>query len=366
MKIINYIVVLLSFALMCSCDDDKLPHEGATYVAPEAVLATPLNPETGKAYSQAEIDALEFDITKEMHYFTKHNIELVLKTKTKPASVKLIPADGESKDLQISGSGSDYTATLKTTVTELGIKGATTMGVAFEVRYSGSSSSGKSVEYVTYKIKHVVYIPAPVEVFLKDGTNFKLKGDMNMSEFAESPEGKLEATFNGSSNQISIKEDGKLDFMETGDFTVAIWMKSNTVNGDPSIIGNKDWGSGGNPGFVFFARGAKGWKINAGDGSNRIDISGRRMDNDSFTVFDDQWHLLTVTFDRDGMCKLYEDGKMINESDMSGIGSMKNDFNLHIAQDGTGTYSKWYEGKTSSAMIFDYVLTESEIKALKR
>ena len=44
--------------------------------------------------------------------------------------------------------------------------------------------------------------------------------------------------------------DPKLAF-GTGDFSVGFWIKVDVAPGsDPSILSNKDWGSGGNPGFL--------------------------------------------------------------------------------------------------------------------
>ena len=76
-------------------------------------------------------------------------------------------------------------------------------------------------------------------------------------------------------------------------------MRTN-VAGDVAIVGNKDWNSGLNQGFVFSFKYPSGpeWKVNIGDGLSRVDI------NTGGTIADGQWHTLSVSFDRDGYMKM--------------------------------------------------------------
>src|SRR5690606_30674975 len=70
----------------------------------------------------------------------------------------------------------------------------------------------------------------------------------------------------------------ELDF-GTNDFSVAFWIKINPlipIAGDPVIIGNKDWGSGSNVGFLVGLDGADTqgshmWTVNLADGTGRLD-----------------------------------------------------------------------------------------------
>ncbi|MDN5213676.1 LamG domain-containing protein [Fulvivirgaceae bacterium BMA12] len=164
-------------------------------------------------------------------------------------------------------------------------------------------------------------------------------------------------TFNGDPDLATINDGGDLDFRFAGDFSVAVWVNTTVSQSDPVIIGDKDWGSGGNKGFLLAQIGSN-WKLNAGDGNgNRIDANGNDI-NDGF------WHLIGVTFDRDGSAVIYQDGVALEAVDMSGLGDMTSGFPMRLAQDGTGGYGLWYEGKTSTAYVFDYALSESEMAAL--
>ena len=133
-------------------------------------------------------------------------------------------------------------------------------------------------------------------------------------------------------------------------------VKTTADNSDPSIIGDKDWGRVGNPGFLFAYTGSD-WRLNAGDGTNRIDISGG-------VINDDEWHMLVATFDRDGIASLYQDGALVGTADISFFGSMESGYPINIAQEGTGSYGQWFQGSVANAMIFDYVLTAAEVTNL--
>lgn len=105
-----------------------------------------------------------------------------------------------------------------------------------------------------------------------------------------------------------------------------------------SIVGNKDWDSGANKGFVFSFRFASGpeWKVNIGDGNNRADI------NTGGAIADGEWHTLTATFDRSAWLKIYEDGVLLDSTDISSIGDINTDFGLRFGADGFKTGSKRY------------------------
>lgn len=180
-------------------------------------------------------------------------------------------------------------------------------------------------------------------------------GVTNIAAVETSEEGRFTYTFDGSS-AVTWDNGSELEFRNTGDFTIATWVNTTATNSDPSIISDKDWGGGSNKGFVFAFLGSN-WKLNAGDGSNRIDLEGG-------IVNDGKWHLLAVSFDRDGNATMYEDGVMTGSVDMSGLGDMNSGFPIRLGQDGTGAYGVPYQGKIANSMIFNYALSSEEIAAL--
>lgn len=177
----------------------------------------------------------------------------------------------------------------------------------------------------------------------------------NSGGIETSENGKFTFEFDGT-NHATVDDTSDLDFTNSGDFTVSTWVNTSATNSDPSFLSNKDWNGGSNKGFVFAFLGSN-WRLNAGDGSNRIDINGDVMN-------DGEWHLLTVTFDRDGMCTIYQDSEYFTSTDMSAIGDMDSGLPIRIGQDGTGTYGSKFTGKVANTIIFDYVLTPEEIANL--
>ena len=62
--------------------------------------------------------------------------------------------------------------------------------------------------------------------------------------------GSSELRFEGAGNSVSIDENSSLQLGSEQDFTMEVRIRTETTS-DVAIIGNKDWDSGLNPGFVF-------------------------------------------------------------------------------------------------------------------
>ena len=127
-----------------------------------------------------------------------------------------------------------------------------------------------------------------------------------------------------------------LSFGATNDFTIALWafIPTNSFRGDPALLGNKDWGSGSNPGFVIFTTGGLRW--------NYRDLNGPRVDyNPGIRVDNGQWHHLLVVFARTNGARTYLDGVLRDTRSIgNGAGSIDAPAGktLNIGQDGTGKY----------------------------
>ena len=131
------------------------------------------------------------------------------------------------------------------------------------------------------------------------------------------------------------------------DFTVECRVKTSQA-ADVSMVGNKDWNSGLNPGWVFsftFPSGP-GWRVNAGDGGNRVDLDGP-------PIADGQWHTLSCSFDRNGMMRMYTDGVWSAEASMVGLGDLDVG-GLFFGADALGGYGM--EGTVAEVRFWDAVL----------
>jgi len=153
------------------------------------------------------------------------------------------------------------------------------------------------------------------------------------------------------------------------DFTVSFWMKTPAgFSGDPALMSNKDWDSGSNVGWVI-AWGGSGdgiyqWNLDAG-ASGRFDF-----DPTGPETADNQWHLVTVAHDREGMATFYIDGEVRGEVDISAHAGSSLDagFPTVIGNDGMQNYhDKWNEYTRCAfddVRIYNYALDSVEVATL--
>lgn len=145
-------------------------------------------------------------------------------------------------------------------------------------------------------------------------------------------------------------------------FTIELWVKAGPNSSDPSIIGDKDWDSGGNPGFTLCRSGST-WKINiANTKRERYDIGSTKV------LEDGNWHHICVTFDKTNACMVYQDGEKVAESKLTykAGDDMSSGFDyLCLAQEGTQNYSggapNW-AGSFNEVRIWTDVLSAQTIK----
>ena len=111
----------------------------------------------------------------------------------------------------------------------------------------------------------------------------------------------------GLGQYVSLATPSDLNFGENTDFSVAFWIKTSGFISDPVIVGNKDWNSGNNRGWVIAAEtNERDWQWNfRAANSSRQDTTGE-------AIADDAWHHLAVTHDRDGGATFYQDGEKIH------------------------------------------------------
>lgn len=148
-------------------------------------------------------------------------------------------------------------------------------------------------------------------------------------------------------NYVTLGNNTPVRFGETTDFSVSFWAKLNLIAGDPAFIANKNWGSGGNTGWVI-----------ATDGDTRLQwnyrrnfVGSTRKDFDSVGgIFGDLgWHHVVVVFQINGDAITYVDGNEFavdrgNAAARKAIGPgtgtlLDPALRLNIGQDGTGAYS---------------------------
>ncbi|MFC4099276.1 LamG-like jellyroll fold domain-containing protein [Paenibacillus xanthanilyticus] len=166
-------------------------------------------------------------------------------------------------------------------------------------------------------------------------------------------------SFTAAGQYLNLGKTASTTFGASTDYTVAFWIQSSGVTGDPVIIGNKNWNSGANAGWILSlqSNGSIKWNYTpAGQTRTDVTISG---------VADDAWHYIAVTHNRDGSAKFYKDGQLVNTVSISAKqGSIDTTYNTNVAQDGTGSYGYALNAKLDEFQLFKRELSADEIAAL--
>lgn len=161
---------------------------------------------------------------------------------------------------------------------------------------------------------------------------------------------------NGADQYLQPADPDTFNFAHA-DFSIELRLKPDSLEGDAAFISNKDWDSGLSPGYVISTPFSDQslWKVNVGDGTNRADISGGKID-------DGQWHHLAATFDRDSALTIYQDGVRLGAVSMAAVGNLDAGLPLVIGQDGTHDYPFWYKGLLAEVRIWNTVLPEEVVR----
>ncbi|MBU6400096.1 MAG: hypothetical protein KGS61_07240 [Verrucomicrobia bacterium] len=133
---------------------------------------------------------------------------------------------------------------------------------------------------------------------------------------------------------------------DTTDFSMSFWVKIFAHEADQPFMGNKDWDSGGNLGWVI---------NNEGDGVKwnwKDDVNSRRDSPHVAPQLEDgNWHNVVVTFVRTNNASIYVDGNLANQTSIApdvvggvpnAVGSVDTDslgWSVNLGDDGRGNYA---------------------------
>jgi hypothetical protein len=186
----------------------------------------------------------------------------------------------------------------------------------------------------------------------------------------------LRAIDGAPSQYIKVPYHADFDFGTANSFTVEAWVKTDPgFAGDPTIISNKDWGSGGNPGWGIFVDtpDAPGqgwcWKFNAADDKrNRMDIEVKTP-----YIHDGNWHHVAAIVDqaKREVTLLTDDmsyaPRPMQTSGGVALGAIDNPgkFPICMGEDGTEHYSDGYRlpMQIDEVRIFKSALSVETVKA---
>ncbi len=151
---------------------------------------------------------------------------------------------------------------------------------------------------------------------------------------------------------IQVPHHSNLNFGDSQDFSVECRIRG-TIPGDVGIVGKKDWATGLNPGYVFsFKPNTRKFKVNIGDGSNRVDV-------ETEEITDNNWHMVSATFDRDGLLKVFIDGILKASVSLASIGNINTNLPFTIGADGKLNWR--YQGYIAEVRLFNGLLEDTDI-----
>ncbi|MBX3747783.1 MAG: immunoglobulin domain-containing protein [Verrucomicrobiae bacterium] len=167
-------------------------------------------------------------------------------------------------------------------------------------------------------------------------------------------------------NYITLGDNVTLSPGQDSDFTVAFWVKTERLSGDPAIIANKAWASGGNVGWTIGTQGDGRIEWNyARSGNTRKDLDytakGNVLNNP------DAWSHVVVVWRIDGNAETYLNGELVDVTAIApGTGDIGNpDLSLNLGQDGTGAYGSGdWTGLLDEVAIWERGLSSEEVVSL--
>ncbi|MDR0704917.1 MAG: alkaline phosphatase family protein [Planctomycetaceae bacterium] len=190
--------------------------------------------------------------------------------------------------------------------------------------------------------------------------------------------GYLEIRKNKQPQFVTLGNQKSLQFETDGNFSVAFWTRMpNIQEEEPVFIGNKDWLSGQNPGFCFFAN-----PLSANNGNiigfNIADNNRLRVDVKQIFVSLNTWWFCAVTVDRKNNATIFSggpDGRLffcsesltdenLGKSFGRLHGSIDTPLSWNIGQDGTGKCKSQLNADIDELRIWNRALNLKEIELL--
>lgn len=224
-----------------------------------------------------------------------------------------------------------------------------------ETAETPAKGSGKYISEMITDKKLLAYLDL-------DGS-VNCKGDMTATA-----NGKIEYC-DGFFGKAAILDNGYISINDyapgTDSFTIATWVKTSSVKGDPALFSNKNWQSGKNNGFILSLRDTNDLKFNMGQGGTQ------RTDKEILLPADytTGWMHVIMSVDR-------KNGKVMISIDFGEFvvielpSELKNasldayDV-LNIGQDGTGKYGSALTAAIDEFMIFGGAFDTDDVNDLK-
>lgn len=368
-KNIKTILMAVVLSTTAACEYDITDPNIVPYIITEENKAvfTPINPETGSAYTSEQLAVLDYNPMEENAFLEDQPIGFDFVLRLEPVKLEILESDQTTliKDFtEFQKEGDIYKLAIKTNLAELGIGEGKSKKMLLKFYYF-NPDGGHFIEGMFYTVRFKSpppKLPTGFELIRKNGENKHVLVSNPQAALTVFEANRYGHSYDGNAaNYSTVAGDPDLDFRSKGDFSLSFWVRTSSSVSDPAMMGDQDWGSSNNTGFTIAFRGDD-WRVAISDGAgNKADAN---TDNVPFN--DGDWHLLAVTFDRDGNMTMYQDGVIVASDEMSTVGSIQNDYFIHIGQDGTGTYGVPFLGDIAESKIYDYVLSPAEVAEISK
>ena len=146
-------------------------------------------------------------------------------------------------------------------------------------------------------------------------------------------------------------------------FAFVFWSRiPKLLDGDPAMVGNKNWVNGRNHGVVV-AVNKKEMIFNGGiEGGRRIDLK-------PYDVECGKWTFYAVTCDGDGVLRFYQggqDGRLYWLSENAGRLAVASGLPFCIGTDGTGAYKHKFSGDIDEFALWTRSLSHEDVRRIYR
>ncbi len=162
--------------------------------------------------------------------------------------------------------------------------------------------------------------------------------------------------FNGIDDRILVSTPELFDFKQDEDFSISLWFNpGGQLSSTGGLLGN---GAGSNT--------KKGWSVRYNNDDLRFEISNgadarRFIQIAGSEITSNQWSHLLITADRDNLARIYLNGTLKSETDISG-------YNVDLTNANEFEIGRWltsyFTGLIDDINVYNYVLSPQEISDL--
>eukprot|EP01137_Pigoraptor_chileana_P008764 Opistho-2@56068 len=238
---------------------------------------------------------------------------------------------------------------------------------------SSVASASQCFDYDRLRNGLAVHIPFDGD--FRDASGNGVHGSQgNPPSFVAGKVGSAAASFDQLQRQfVSLGRPASLNFDTDVDFTVTFWVRAAKVPlnidrnsyDDPAIIGNQNWDSSRNRGFIVAGSAPSSFIFAVGDGVRRTKLT------QAVYFAQNEWSHFLISCNRSSNAVVYANGKLLAVVDiynMAGVfvHNFTSGYDTVIGSDGPAgvIYPTWWDGEIDDVAIWRRALSSSDAAAV--